>query len=419
MPPGKGLSPRVRRHRSPECPSPPRGGSIAACAASPGAVSSSIGMSRVYRRVCGVTLWELRDRYDIEGLSPRVRRHQPWEMNRVRPIRSIAACAASPRPRPTRSMGREVYRRVCGVTPAVSIGLASAPGLSPRVRRHQPAHLVLLAFVGSIAACAASPPSAAAPRPRPKVYRRVCGVTYRYALPKGMEMGLSPRVRRHPSEWEGRGRLRGSIAACAASPPVARPDRLPDEVYRRVCGVTCLPVSLRTASGWSIAACAASPASGFGHDRQSGVYRRVCGVTSLNLKPFITTKGLSPRVRRHPGLIHRGGCVSGSIAACAASPDRCLLAAHSWQVYRRVCGVTPALLCRTRGHHPLSMTGRQEKCKLCLRYIRPRLTAASSARARAYCRECPRCVPEPFRRSGRPRRGPACFPRPGAAWRRR
>ena len=51
--------------------------------------------------------------------------------------------------------------------------------------------------------------------------------------------------------------------------------------------------------------------------------------------------------------------------------------------------------------------------------VPPQASVASSAPAPAGCPECPRCVRTPHRRSGRPRRGPACFPRPGAAWRRR
>ena len=119
--------------------------------------------------------------------------------------------------------------------------------------------------------------------------------------------------------------------------------------------------------------------------------------------------GLSPRVRGHPYEDEIPGTYVRSIPACAGSPRARGAEDVPNGVYPRVCGVTPALHYCTEALQLPNVTGRQGKCTPSA-HPGGGAIVASSVRAPARCRGCPRCGPPPRRRSGPPRRAPACFP---------
>ena len=198
-----GLSPRVRgihyRHRR----AGRRRGSIPACAGSPWDQFDRPHYCWVYPRVCGVTSGYRPPSEQREGLSPRVRGHHGHDLRGTGRHGSIPACAGSPFfglfPR---SITR-VYPRVCGVT--VSRTRASQPlrGLSPRVRGHLASALRWIVSARSIPACAGSPVSPESAARTTEVYPRVCGVTRSRTPSICVRRGLSPRVRGHPKGIEG------------------------------------------------------------------------------------------------------------------------------------------------------------------------------------------------------------------------
>ena len=71
----------------------------------------------------------------------------------------------------------------------------------------------------------------------------------------------------------------------------------------------------------SISACAEAPPACAGSRRSPAVYLRVCGGTPEGRHSSSIAGGLSPRVRRHPGLFFKGLCQRGSISACAEAPS--------------------------------------------------------------------------------------------------
>ena len=111
----------------------------------------------VYLRVCGVTGKKMKLRTRFSGLSPRVRSHQQERLIRQFELRSISACAESPRCSTTCSIWRGVYLRVCGVTAARAVLVPAKQGLSPRVRSHPSVSQTTPTGQRSISACAESP----------------------------------------------------------------------------------------------------------------------------------------------------------------------------------------------------------------------------------------------------------------------
>ena len=102
-----------------------------------GAVSHrrSRSVHGVYRRACGgATVREVR-KGRRGGLSPRVRRSRMLTMRRSRPSGSIAARAAEPETVRSSLTYLTVYRRACGGANSGVVPWARVAGLSPRVRR--------------------------------------------------------------------------------------------------------------------------------------------------------------------------------------------------------------------------------------------------------------------------------------------
>ena len=150
-------------------------GSIPACAGQPVTHRSGRFGIWVYPRVCGAAVTNMRMRRSSHGLSPRVRGSRLPRLPRVRPYRSIPACAGQPPPSSSTCPPGSVYPRVCGAASGTDIRCPFNPGLSPRVRGSL--HLAPTAEcgLGSIPACAGQPVYAVTPSAAEGVYPRVCG----------------------------------------------------------------------------------------------------------------------------------------------------------------------------------------------------------------------------------------------------
>ena len=236
-------------------------------------------------------------------------------------------------------------------------------------------------IVGSIPACAGEPFTRPSPRPRHRVYPRVCGGTRAVSLAAFVLTGLSPRVRGNPASNRASPSRSGSIPACAGEPAPVGGVEPQERVYPRVCGGTIrTPGGTRASSGlsprvrgnrrWtplsspprgSIPACAGEPTTPPSTSRPWGVYPRVCGGTGATRAEQATGQGLSPRVRGNQESGVRVVVEQGSIPACAGEPRRRCRRLATSRVYPRVCGGTLlirrfALLAqglspRVRGNH--------------------------------------------------------------------
>ena len=154
--------------------------------------------ARVYPRVCGGT---------ARGCEWRAKLHG-----------SIPACAGEPATPLRTPVSSTVYPRVCGGTTSVSRAVASAWGLSPRVRGNPHRWSCSGGWTRSIPACAGEPGTPRTTSAPPEVYPRVCGGTRRRGLRTGQVTGLSPRVRGNRIDTGPRSGLVGSIPACAGEP---------------------------------------------------------------------------------------------------------------------------------------------------------------------------------------------------------
>ena len=108
---------------------------------------------------------------------------------------SIPACAGEPALGDLPILLGGVYPRVCGGTVVISILLALAEGLSPRVRGNRTIHYYPGDKKRSIPACAGEPPLRLPRQQRHRVYPRVCGGTWYSDTANYPDTGLSPRVR--------------------------------------------------------------------------------------------------------------------------------------------------------------------------------------------------------------------------------
>ena len=192
-----GLSPRGRRHQHKRANALIESGSISAWAEAPIFVKISSALSRVYLRVGGGTEDVWGGHLQLEGLSPRGRRHPVVFLTGSDERRSISAWAEAPRGL-SDGLGRaEVYLRVGGGTERVCESVGLNPGLSPRGRRHHDPEGARPLRRGSISAWAEAPARAAPPGAHLRVYLRVGGGTPGNATFSRRARGLSPRGRRH------------------------------------------------------------------------------------------------------------------------------------------------------------------------------------------------------------------------------
>ena len=173
-----------------------------------------------------------------------------------------------------------------------------------------------------------------------------------------MPAGLSPRVRGHPFQSALYGDKEGSIPACAGA-SAGRPSRVSRPmVYPRVCGgiafglpalAALLGLSPRVrghhgrgrradASKRSIPACAGASRAKIPCTTRPTVYPRVCGGIQARFPGQSINRGLSPRVRGHPGRLCQKVLTCGSIPACAGASITFQRKPHQQRVYPRVCG---------------------------------------------------------------------------------
>jgi len=147
-----------------------------------------------------------------------VRRYLGRKLHRSRLEGSISACAEVPKHHDGKLQANAVYLRVCGGTRNHVVGVVDRPGLSPRVRRYPNSISRNTGRTGSISACAEVPATVPKPAEQTSVYLRVCGGTAVRDVVFESEYGLSPRVRRYPTDEHFAEQYDGSISACAEVP---------------------------------------------------------------------------------------------------------------------------------------------------------------------------------------------------------
>ena len=186
---------------------------------------------------------------------------------------------------------------MCGAAAQASAQSPVSRGLSPRVRGSRAPCLSGQSHRGSIPACAGQPSQRDTDIKTRRVYPRVCGAACGGGDSRGLEIGLSPRVRGSHRVGHVELDIDRSIPACAGQPRRRLHSAGRQEVYPRVCG----------AAAGSVA----------------------CGMTDI---------GLSPRVRGSLFSKPRYSCSVRSIPACAGQPIRRRRSAGIGKVYPRVCG---------------------------------------------------------------------------------
>ena len=135
-------------------------------------------MTWVYPRVYGETPNYGAANLSIQGLSPRVRGNR-LQRQRSHPLRrSIPACTGKPTCHSRRRPSAGVYPRVYGETPPAEFIIATAAGLSPRVRGNQMVTQSARRSAGSIPACTGKPSGQHRRENRSQVYPRVYGETH-------------------------------------------------------------------------------------------------------------------------------------------------------------------------------------------------------------------------------------------------
>ena len=152
-----GLSPRVRgnrcRHRWHCHP----GGPIPACAGQPQPSRSRSGPDRAYPRVCGATPSPDACGLSFSGLSPRVRGNREVCSPGAALSGPIPACAGQPCWLRWRIDVLSAYPRVCGATMDSNWTRFEVQGLSPRVRGNLAKGFMGDRYQGPIPACAGQP----------------------------------------------------------------------------------------------------------------------------------------------------------------------------------------------------------------------------------------------------------------------
>ena len=254
-----GLSPRVRGNPTANDAGSCSMGPIPARAGQPASANLPLAAEGAYPRACGATIAAGAWLASASGLSPRVRgNHVVGAGGQVCPG-PIPARAGQPSRCGRRRLAAWAYPRACGATRPKNWTTAPPRGLSPRVRGN---------------------PSCAAPsRSPPWAYPRACGATRRKRATTPWARGLSPRVRGNPF---------GDCAGCGVMGPI--PAR------------------------------AGQPARGSGAPLGRGAYPRACGATPGLVNRSGSVSGLSPRVRGNRPALPRRGRRRGPIPARAGQP---------------------------------------------------------------------------------------------------
>ena len=190
-----GLSPRLRGNHRPGGGRTFCQWSIPAPAGEPPGCRAIRAMRPVYPRACGGTVWRSSTTSATDGLSPRLRgnRRQSADVGAIG--RSIPAPAGEPRARFVPKQLRWVYPRACGGTQTARIVKYQLLGLSPRLRGNREAQEDTATEQRSIPAPAGEPASPVRSTVAPGVYPRACGGTANACSSTACSCGLSPRLR--------------------------------------------------------------------------------------------------------------------------------------------------------------------------------------------------------------------------------
>ena len=170
---------------------------IPAHAGPPSAEDGYICVLEDYPRVCGATAWKNSPLQNFRGLSPRVRGHRQGAGSASVGRRTIPACAGPPYRLSRQTHRCEDYPRVCGATARRRRYGSTRWGLSPRMRGHHPWRMERPDGLGTIPAHAGSPEVLFFSTPNHRDYPRACGVTRLPQSTSSRVPGLSPRMRGH------------------------------------------------------------------------------------------------------------------------------------------------------------------------------------------------------------------------------
>ena len=194
------------------------------------------------------------------------------------------------------------------------------------------------------------------------VYPRACGGTQKSPCAATTTEGLSPRMRGNPRRGERAVAPDGSIPAHAGEPVDAIGACTHSTVYPRACGGTTSrtcgsspykglsprmrgnPVLVhdRFCILGSIPAHAGEPAHASSRPLTAGVYPRACGGTGIRKRYPLSRYGLSPRMRGNQIPAQGGSGGRGSIPAHAGEPAASKIRRTCHGVYPRACGGTPS-----------------------------------------------------------------------------
>ena len=213
-----GLSPRIRGNRLRRLFFCFHFGSIPAHTGKPFAAFVFLFSFRVYPRAYGETLRRRPIDDWHRGLSPRIRGNQSHGALRERAGRSIPAHTGKPLLLIRIKPPSEVYPRAYGETLYDRAGIGIVLGLSPRIRGNLIARLGRNQSRGSIPAHTGKPARGDGVHHLVRVYPRAYGETGYEAGARGIESGLSPRIRGNLIVAPTNARGRGSIPAHTGKP---------------------------------------------------------------------------------------------------------------------------------------------------------------------------------------------------------
>ena len=155
----------------------PARGSIPADAGAPKRNRTNLSGQKVYPRGCGGTELYQHHAGRGKGLSPRMRGHRTQRIFGHLLQRSIPADAGAPRGGGPEQPTGQVYPRGCGGTRQRRFSSVVEPGLSPRMRGHLPQLASSHPANRSIPADAGAPHVHVPPGRESPVYPRGCGGT--------------------------------------------------------------------------------------------------------------------------------------------------------------------------------------------------------------------------------------------------
>ena len=294
-----GLSPRMRGNRNDDEVATLIRGTIPAHAGEPWGSTSWAWHRRDYPRACGGTrIREGRNAVE-QGLSPRMRGNPRKSRSSARPARTIPAHAGEPILMNQENKSTRDYPRACGGTIPGSPIHSSTLGLSPRMRGNLYRLDDQRQLDGTIPAHAGEPSSARISGISSRDYPRACGGTGRSASIASPAAGLSPRMRGNRLFPSARDLPLGTIPAHAGEPAI---------------------ITTPHGCAWD--------------------YPRACGGTFEGVARQALAGGLSPRMRGNLAGLSPGKARLGTIPAHAGEPSLSSRRRILPGDYPRACGGT-------------------------------------------------------------------------------